>query len=208
MVNPPELRPPGPHHEGALLWRLPAGLVALASAPVGGGRTSDPRWIVNIRVPMGYGRTDLDVHAAEVASHEQLSGSGIALFTAASVERRARGEHDGATVDATVGVSKPTWAADPSGGHQRWAPGTINIVAMVPVTLSEAAAVNVVMTITEAKTQALLDAQIPGTGTASDAVVVLWRAGDEPHPFGGPRSAWGSRLALATYDAVTAAIPT
>ena len=206
MVNRPALRPPGPHHDGALTWSLPPGLEAVSSAPVGGGR-SQPRWILNIRVPMTYGRVDLDAHASEVAGSEGLSGAGIALFTAASVERWARGECEGAVVDATVGVSKPTWAADEKGGHERWSPGTINLVAFVPATPSEAAAVNLVMTMTEAKTQALLDRGIPGTGTASDAVVVLWSGGGEPEPFGGPRSTWGGRVARATYDAVRGAMP-
>ncbi|MEM8708117.1 MAG: adenosylcobinamide amidohydrolase [Actinomycetota bacterium] len=207
MVMPPVLRAPGAFHEGALVWRLPDGLESLASAPAGGGRAR-PSWVLNIRVPMAYSRTDLDVHASEVADDEGLVGPGVALFTAASVERHARGAHGGATVDATVGTTKPTWAADASGGHGTWSPGTINTVAFVPVTLSEAAAVNIVMTMTEAKTQALLDAEIPGTGTASDAVVVLWPTGPDPEPFGGPRSPWGSKVALATYDAVRGAIAT
>ena len=206
MVSPPDLRSPGDGHEGALVWRLPAGLEALSSAPVGGGRCR-PSWLVNLRVPLTYSRTDLDVHAAEVAAAEGLAGDGIALFTAASVERWARGDHDGTTVDATVGISKPTWAADKTGGHGHWSPGTINLVASVPARLSEAAAVNLVMTITEAKTQALLDADVPGTGTASDAVVVLWRGEGDAVLFGGPRSEWGQRVALATYGAVQGAMP-
>ena len=207
MVNRPLLLPPNAHHEGALLWQLPDGLEAISSAPVGGGRTR-PRWVLNIRVPMTYDRVDLDAHASEVATAEGTDGPGVALFTAASVERNARGEVGGATVDATVGVSKPTWAADETGSHERWSPGTINLVAFAPAKLSEAAAVNLVMTMTEAKTEALQDRGIPGTGTASDAVVVLWPADGEPEPFGGPRSRWGRRVARATYDAVLGAMPT
>ncbi|MEM9464048.1 MAG: adenosylcobinamide amidohydrolase [Actinomycetota bacterium] len=205
-LDPPEYRPPGRHDEGVLRWRVPEGVESLASAPVGGGRTR-PRWMLNIRVPMTYDRTDLDAHASEVAAGERFDGPGIALFTAASVERHARGAVRGATVDATVGVSKPTWAADETGGHERWSPGTINLVAFVPAALSEAAAVNLVMTMTEAKTQALLDRGVPGTGTASDAVVVLWPTGGDAEPFGGPRSRWGSRVARATHDAVLGAMP-
>lgn len=205
MVSPPSLRPPAGSHEGALVWRDLDGWQSLSSAPVGGGRAT-PSWLLNLRVPMSYARTDLAAHADEVAVAESLIGPGIALFTAASVERWARAERAGVTVDATVGVSKPTWAADESGGHQRWAPGTINLVAAVPAPLSEAAAVNLVMTMTEAKTQALLDAAVPGTGTASDAVVVLWRGDGEPVPFGGPRSEWGARTALATHEAVLEAM--
>lgn len=205
MVKRPTLRPPGGAHEGALVWRDLDGWQSLSSAPVGGGRQR-PRWLLNLRVPMSYARTDLAAHAAEVATSEGLEGPGLALFTAASVERWYRAEQPAVTVDATVGVSKPTWAADASGGHQRWSPGTINLVAAVHAPLSEAAAVNLVMTMTEAKTQALLDAAVPGTGTASDAVVVLWRGDGDEVVFGGPRSDWGARVALATHEAVLGAM--
>lgn len=166
-----------------------------------------------MRVETDYARHDLARHAAEVAESEGCLGQGITLFTAASVDHWRRGERQGVTVDATVGASKPTWAADESQGHGQWAPGTINLVAWLPVAMSEAAAVNMVITATEAKTQALFDAGVPGTGTASDAIVLLWPAspidtiaGVEPEPFGGPRSTWGSQLALATHDAVSAAL--
>ena len=194
------------------MWRTVSPCEALSSAPVGGGRNR-VSWVMNFGVPTDYSRTDLEAHAHEAAAAEQCDGVGITLFTAASVQRWSRGEHGGATVDATVGISKPTWAADHTGSHGHWSPGTINLVAAAPVPLSEAAAVNVVMTITEAKTQALLEAGVAGTGTASDAVVVLWPstvddASHEPERFGGPRSPWGSRLALAAYDAVLGAMPT
>ncbi len=70
----------------------------------------------------------------------------------------------------------PTWAAVPGGtADPDLAPGTINIIVSVPVPLSDAALVNAVMTVTEAKTQAVLDAGFPGTGTATDAVCVAAR---------------------------------
>ena len=44
---------------------------------------------------------------------------------------------------------------------------------------------------------------VPGTGTASDAVVLAWpREGVAPEPFAGPRAPLGAALALATHDAV------
>ncbi|MEU5878998.1 adenosylcobinamide amidohydrolase [Spirillospora sp. NPDC047279] len=87
-------------------------------------------------------------------------------------------------------------------------PGTVNIVVAVPVALTDAALVNAVMTATEAKTQALLEAGYPCTGTASDAVCVaaLERPGPAgaAEPFAGPRSVWGARIARAVHSAVHA----
>ncbi|WP_433468852.1 adenosylcobinamide amidohydrolase [Spirillospora sp. CA-128828] len=85
-----------------------------------------------------------------------------------------------------------------------WAPGTVNIVVAVPVPMSDAALVNAVVTATEAKTQALLEAGFPCTGTASDAICVVATTGGTEEIFAGPRSAWGSRLARAVHAAVHA----
>lgn len=175
----------------------------LSSASVGGGLGTFS-WLLNIGVDKNYARVDLDVHAAEVAASLDLNGKGTTLFTAADVHR-VKTRHEGdVRVDATVGITSPTWAADRSGGFTPWKPGTINIVVQVPVRLPDAALVNLVMTVTEAKTQALLDAGVPGTGTASDAVVITCPPSGVGDVFGGPRSLWGSRAALAVYDAVAA----
>ncbi|GLX06131.1 adenosylcobinamide amidohydrolase [Microbispora sp. NBRC 16548] len=81
-------------------------------------------------------------------------------------------------------------------------PGTINILVVVPVAFSDPALVNAVMTVTEAKTQALLEAGFPCTGTASDAVCVAVREDGPAEAFGGPRSVWGARIARAVHRAV------
>jgi adenosylcobinamide amidohydrolase len=107
---------------------------------------------------------------------------------------------------ATVGITLPTWAAASDESLAPVPPGTINLVATAPVRLSDAALVNAVMTMTEAKTQAFLDRGIAGTGTASDAVAVACPEDGPAEPFGGPRSRVGSALARAVYDAVCAGI--
>ena len=116
-------------------------------------------------------------------------------------------EDEGAYAAATVGLRVPIWAAAPSGNADRelvptWRPGTINILVSVPVPLSDAAYVNAVMTATEAKTQALLDAGFRASGTASDAICVAAPATGEPEDFAGPRSLWGARIARAVHSAV------
>ena len=215
-----------PH--SALVWRFDQPTEVISSAAVGGG-IALVDWIVNIGVGSGYTRVDLDAHAAEVAADLDLRGNGTGLFTAADVERYAKADCDGVVVHATVGVSKPTWAAaadllvtapGKSGGIDRPASGsgggdssdeydigTINIVAQLPVGFEPGAAVNAAMTITEAKTQALTECRVAGTGTATDAVVVAWPAAGHRERFGGPRSEWGQRLAVAAHAAVRDGLP-
>ena len=95
---------------------------------------------------------------------------------------------------------------DPVGHGAPPPPGTVNIVVAVPASLTTSALVQAVGTATEAKAQALLEAGVPGTGTASDALVVLCpdsaAAGEEPVPFAGVRSPWGHRIARAVHAAV------
>lgn len=129
------------------------------------------------------------------------------MFTAVDIRRVERAWFVDAQVHATVGVTKPTWAADPDAGHATW-PGTINLIAHLPVALEPAAMVQAALAITEAKTQALLTSGVPGTGTASDAVTLVCPAQGAAEKFGGVRSTWGHRLAMATHAAVLQGLAT
>lgn len=211
MAVSPELvlHAPGVRNGVLLVWRFSEPVACLSSAPVGGG-PGTLHWLLYIGVALDYGRHDLAAHANELAGTLGLAGNGAALFTAADVSCWVAAEEAAVSVHATVGVSIPTWAADvdhagPDPRGSAWHPGTINLVAQLPVVLQPAAAVNAVMTMTEAKAQALLEAGVPGTGTASDAVVVTWpesHGAEGAEPFAGPRSEWGARLARATHRAV------
>lgn len=200
MTDSVSILSPGPDHRHVLVWRFEDPVRALSSASVGGG-FSRPAWVLNIGVPHDYSRIDLDEHAAKIAAGGGLSGPGIAMFTAVDVTRAEHACFEGASVSATVGVTKPTWAADSEAGHALW-PGTINLIALVPVALEPAAMVQALLAMTEAKTQALLEAQVPGTGTASDAITLLCSLAGPAQRFGGVRSRWGHRLAMATHAAV------
>ena len=193
------------HSPPLLAWRLPAPRLALSSAPVGGG-LAQVSWVLNAQVPPDYARTDLAAHVAELAALHDLTGPGCGLLTAARVAHWRRGADGGVTADATVGVTRPTWAADADDAISPWHAGTINIVIQLPVRLGEAALVGAVVTASEAKAQALQEAGIPGTGTASDAVCVLCPASGAAEPFAGPRSLWGARLARAVHAAVQAGL--
>jgi adenosylcobinamide amidohydrolase len=184
----------------ALVWRFAEPVRALATSVVGGG-LGDRSWVVNAQVTLDYHRADPAEHAVSIAAELGLAGEGVGLLTAARVLDVVSRTDEGAACDATVGVSVPTWAAAPDGDWSRWLPGTINLVCWVPVPMSDAGLVNLLVTATEAKTQALFEAGVPGTGTASDAAVVCCPPGGT-EPYGGPRSLWGARLARAVHGAV------
>ncbi|MBZ4599496.1 adenosylcobinamide amidohydrolase, partial [Mycobacterium avium subsp. hominissuis] len=157
-----------------LVWRFTEPRLCISSGPLGGGIGARD-WLVNATVPLDYDRTDPDRHLGEIGAALGLAGAGCGLLTAVDVTRHHLGADGGAQVTATVGLSSPAWAAAPDHHFRREAPhrvGTINIVVAAPVRLSEAALVNAVATAAEAKAQALHEAGIRATGTASDAVVV------------------------------------
>ncbi len=199
------------------VWRPPRPWVRVASGPLGGG-IGPCSWVLNATVPIGYSRMDPRRHLGELASGEQLHGSGVGMLTGVRVPLGATAVDDGVTVSATVGFGAPAWAAAPDGhvrslaveardeatGLSRPTVGTINVVACIPARLDDAALVNTIITVTEAKTQALWDLGVAATGTATDAVCVLVAPEGRVEPFGGPRSVWGARLARATHAAVCA----
>ncbi|MFC4585006.1 adenosylcobinamide amidohydrolase [Sphaerisporangium corydalis] len=217
------------HEDGArlasLLWHFGPGWRMISSAMVGGG-IGPGEWVLNAQVVGAYSRMDPIEHLRELAP----GGPGVGMMTAASVAHYTRAGDAGVEAVATVGLRVPTLAALPEGVPDRelWpavrdraagrsvppdrvvsggrvafpAPGTINIIVSVPVAMCDAALVNTVMTVTEAKSQALAEAGYACTGTASDAVCVAVRAEGPEELFGGPRSTWGARIARAVHGSV------
>ncbi|MFI7224037.1 adenosylcobinamide amidohydrolase [Nonomuraea angiospora] len=186
---------------GALLWEFGPGWRMISSALLGGG--IGPReWVLNAQVVAGYSRMDPVDHLLALGPE----GEGVGMLTAASVDRCVQASDGGVEAYATVGLRVPTWAAAPEGSADpELAPmrvGTVNIVTVLPVAMTDAALVNAVMTVTEAKSQALIEAGFSCTGTASDAVCVAAPAHGPEELFGGPRSEWGARAARAVHAAV------
>jgi adenosylcobinamide hydrolase len=184
-----------------LVWRFPAPLRAIASAPHGGGLGAR-RWVVNAQVPMSHGRRDPDHHLRNLAVSLGLPGCGVGMLTAADVGRPFAATDSGVEVCATVGLGHPTLAAAPDEAGPVSLVGTINLIAAIPERLADAALVNAVATVSEAKAQAMWDLGHRATGTATDAVCIVCPDEGRPHDFGGPRSLWGARLARAVHRAV------
>ncbi len=193
----------------ALVWTLPEPYRCVATTVLGGG-IGERTWIANVTVPPDYDHPDPARDAAEVALALGCRGPGCCFLTGVDVRRFAFAEDEGVEAFATVGLRSATWAADEDGRWTEWRPGTINCLVFVPAALTDAALVNLVSTVAEAKVQALIERQVPGTGTASDALAVCAVSGpvaDSAHGYGGPRSLWGARVARAVRRAVAAGIP-
>ncbi|GIJ78058.1 Adenosylcobinamide amidohydrolase [Micromonospora phaseoli] len=186
-----------------LMWRFGRSLRAVSSAPLGGG-IGIRRWVLNATVPMSYDRDDPAEHLAAMARDLGLDGPGVGLLTGVDVGEVVARTDTGVQVWATVGLGTPIPAAAPTVAAAAQPVGTVNIVAYVPARLGDAALVNAVATATEAKTQAITELGLPGTGTPTDAVVVLCPPDGPVHAYGGPRSTWGAPLARAVHAAVLA----
>lgn len=189
-----------------LVQAFPADSRGISTALVGGG-LGPVTWWVNAQVGRCYDHDDPAGHAEEIAAGvgADTAARGVAMLTAADVSRYTTAHDSGVDVVATVGLGLPVPAAAPDEVVLDDAPGTVNLLVAVPVPLSDAALVNAVVTVTEAKTQALVEAGVPGTGTSSDAVCVVCPAGATGvEAYGGPRSRWGARLARAVHRAVAA----
>ena len=187
------------------LWHPGPGYRMISTGVLGGGL--GPReWVLNAQVPAAYARTDPAGHLGELARGLGLTGPGIGLLTAAQVTDLVQRRDEEVHAAATVGLRVPTWAAAPPGRPDPELAGTINVIVALPVPLTDAAFVNAVVTATEAKVQAVLEAGFAATGTATDAVCIA-----APHArksreeeFTGPRSVWGARIARAVHAAVHA----
>lgn len=197
----------------ALVW-TPGPGYRMISTGVDGGGLGERHWWLNTQVGREYFEPDPVAHVRRIAAGFGLRGPGVGMLTAADVRHHDTATDDGAWAVATVGLGLPVPAAASVEeiAHETAprGPGTINVLVVVPVPLEDSALVNLVITATEAKTQALAEAGVPGTGTSSDAVCIACpvtpgrsgAAGPAPEPYGGPRSAWGARAARAVHAAV------
>ncbi|GGM66139.1 adenosylcobinamide amidohydrolase [Longimycelium tulufanense] len=189
-----------------LVWRCHRPWQAISSGPHGGG-LGQRWWVLNATVWTDYDRDDPAEHIGELAREQGLTGVGTGLLTAVDVRYVVSETEGGVRADVTTGVGQPVWAAETGTRTlDRLVAGTINIVCWLPSRMSEAALVNAVATATEAKTQALVEAGLPGTGTCTDAVVLLCPTEGAAEPYGGTRSRLGAGLARAVHRAVTAGL--
>src|SRR5262249_3965278 len=136
-------------------------LSVLSSALVGGG-LSTARLVLNLHVPTGYDGArpveDLVDFARRAGVREPFVGLMTAAWTHEAVTVTEAGDGVGVTVVATVGLAGVVSAGVSGVAHGR--ASTINLIAILDARLDPGAAVNGIVTVTEAKVGALVEAGI------------------------------------------------
>jgi iron complex transport system ATP-binding protein len=188
-------------------------LTVLSSAVVGGG-FGMVRVIMNVHVPRSFRCEDSETVLAEYARRRGLAPPWVGLLTAAWTEKaELASETCGsltAVVIATVGLSNVVGAG--RGLPIAWAPSTINTIVVVDAAPEPAALVNLVATMTEAKTLALAEAGVRAadgglaSGTSTDAVVIAATGRGPGARFGGPLSELGVLVARVAKRSLEAGI--
>ena len=193
----------------AVVLRWPLLLRVLSSAVVGGG-LAEARAVINLHVAKDDPCVDppglIETFARRAAVHEPYVG----LLTSACTEHATVGEAAGfgfqAVAVATVGLSNRIAAG--RSAARPWVPSTINTIVVVEADPEPAALVNAVITATEVKALALMEASIgdgdggPATGTSTDAVVIAATGRGPRARFGGPASELGWVIGRAVREAL------
>ena len=185
-------------------------LAVVSSALVGGGMgVADA--VVNVHVPKGVACADAVATVAAFARRRGVTTPYVGLLTAALTENAhtavARRGALTAMAIATVGLSnRITAGVSPPAAVP--APGTINTIVIVDGDAEPAALVNALMTVSQVKTLALVEAGVKGveghvaTGTSTDAVVIAATQRGPRQRFGGPISDLGWVVAQAAGAAL------
>ena len=198
-------------------------LKILSSAIFNGG-LKYANTILNIQVPEGLGSDKNDVHwNPEVFLDEQVEtlhlekDKTVALMTAAKMQNLAfshekKGEVT-LSVFTTAGKTVAVTAGEPAASKIGHRIGTINIILLIDGNLTEGCMVEIIKTITEAKTVALreldLRSQFSGdlaTGTLTDSVLVGCTGRGEVIQFAGTFTLLGELIGKCVRETVKSAL--
>ncbi|MEM0448273.1 MAG: bifunctional adenosylcobinamide hydrolase/alpha-ribazole phosphatase CbiS [Methanomassiliicoccales archaeon] len=197
-----ELRTLGKNHFAII--RLPGKMKVLASTMRNGG-FAETDTILMMQVEEGYDHHDPEADMAEKLELLGLEEHTVGFMTAAWIHRaltKAEVEYHGvkAVAVVTAGVVNAVMAGEllpESIIRKLTKPGTINTVVVVDVPLEAAGFANAIITATEAKSAAMFDRGIRGTGTTSDAVAIC-----APHGKGTKYAGTATDVGIAIARAV------
>lgn len=190
---------------GGLVVEMPTTYRCLSSAVLGGGLGWIRTWL-NLQVESGYdcGDPEADLRRAAVGLPRPVVG----MLTAAPIADFRIGSEGCARAVATVGLRHPVVAAGGAVLGGRTTVGTVNLLAVIDVPLSDAGLANALQTAVEAKVQALAAARVRAlngeghaTGTPTDSVCIACPPGGS-QPYAGVATSHGRDLAMAVYRAV------
>jgi adenosylcobinamide amidohydrolase len=194
----------------------------ISSGVIGGGLTR-ARGIVNLRVPKHEESEQMALAPPEetlaaYCRQQRWQGPMVGMMTAASMDSFRRVDRcEGqvaVTALVTAGISNAGRAGDPAQYRDFCTTdpgtGTVNIILLTNAELTDAALVEAVITVTEAKAAAFENLGIrsvatgrQATGTGTDSVAVVSGSGPVRIQFCGKHVLLGEMLADATIRAVS-----
>ncbi len=198
-------------YDRTLIVTFPEPYRVLSWAPLNGG-FCQARAILNHQVRTDeYPAEEPATFLAGVARQLALAEPVVGLMTGVLMERLVRRifQRQDFAVEcfATVGVSNALAVGDPATYDEK--PGTINVIIAVNRPLTDAALVEAVAIVTEAKTRALSEARIKSTisgalatGTGTDCVALACPVGAPMFHYCGKHTSLGEFVGRAAYEAI------
>jgi adenosylcobinamide hydrolase len=190
--------------------RLPGRFRVLSTTIMGGGYTETDTIFI-LEVKMGYDNNRPEEDLEEVRRRYSLPVDCVGFMTAADVNRVltvTREEVNGcrAITVATAGVTNAVYAGERLPQEiidllPKHVAGTINVVSVVDQPLQDCGLAGGIITMTEAKSAALVDMKVKGTGTTSDAVAIACPCGTGDK-YCGPATDMGMAMARSVRGGV------
>ncbi len=193
----------------------------LSSAVHNGGNTVTDHLLI-MEVPKNYLNDDPRQHVAQVCKGLGLPSDSVGFMTAAEVRyvfNTKLNEFSGTEAFAavTAGLSNQVvagevltdWERRSKLSNERYRllhAGTINIIGVSSIPMIQAAKVNILIAMTEAKTAALGSLGYRETGTTSDAIAIVSPIGDHREEYAGTGMPLGIAMARSVKDCVRTAL--
>ncbi len=181
--------------DGTLFLR---GTFRAASTGIGGG-IGRVTTIFNHTVSRSFDHADPAKYMDLVVAAQGFSSDYYGLLTAVAMRHLCVLQYDFITVFVTAGVSNP----NPHHPHERH---TINVIVYSREGMTDAALLETIVTVTEAKAQALHDMGYGFSGTTTDAVIVAHEDDAVRHTYAGTLTEAGRRVYAAVHYGVQQAL--
>lgn len=203
------------------ILRFKERMEVLSSAVHNGGTTLTDHLLI-MEVPKNYFHDDPRQHVAQVCEGLGLPLDSVGFMTAAEVRYVFNTKvNEFAGVEAfaavTAGLSNQVIAGEiltdwerrsklSNERHRFLHAGTINIIGVSSLPMTQAAKVNILIAMTEAKTAALGSLGYRDTGTTSDAIAIVSPVGDPREEYAGTGMPLGIVMARSVKDCVRTAL--
>lgn len=201
------------HSQGCkvMVVHLPKRMRVLSTTIRNGGYTVADT-IIMVQVPLTYDGNDPEGELDTIVKELGLNEHTVGFMTAADMERVITVvEQDYcdqmALAIVTAGVKNAVYAGELIPDHVKaqlgggMKPHTINTMVILGRPLHDTGLANAIITATEAKAAGLMDCEVRGTGTTSDAIAVVCPIG-EGEKYAGTATDVGICLARAVRQAV------